>query len=123
MLHLVDPTRKSTAKFYDPNDPAARAAAARKIAEATGGRLEPKDPLSSWEREHFFAHGSVQLRVPLRNLAEVRTHLAMAIETLTGLHDELTRRPRSERSDLLLVATTVKALNHKLNAYRSQKPR
>jgi hypothetical protein len=100
------------------SDPAARAAAARKIAEDTGGRLEPKDPLSVWEREHFFAFDSVQMRLPLRNRTEVRTHLGMILETLTTLHTELKDKPRSERADLLLAHSTVRALNRKLNAYR-----
>lgn len=101
------------------DDPVARAVAARAIAESTGGRIEPRDPLTPYEREMYLAWDSAQLRVPLRNRAEVKVHLEMIEEAVRGIREDLDKRPRTERSDLMHVQTTLRGLNRKLNAYRT----
>lgn len=103
------------------DDPAARAVAAKAIANAAGGRIEPRDPLTPYERDMYLAWDSVQLRVPLRNRAEVKIHLEMIEEAARSMRDDLEKRPRTERSDLMHVQMTLRGLNRKLNAYRTSR--
>lgn len=104
------------------DDPAVRAAAARQIAMDTGGPLVTKDPLTPYEREMYVPADSVQLRIPLRNTVEMITHLGMVADVVRELLHEFERDPKSERSNLMLMHSLVRGLNHRLNAYRKRRP-
>jgi hypothetical protein len=105
------------------NDPAARAAVARKIARDSqpGPTVDRHGVLSQWDRETFFAFDSVQLRIPLRDPTMVRVHLRLMEEAVHALRFRLDQSKEGDRSDLLLVQGVMKGLNQKLNAYRSRK--
>jgi hypothetical protein len=103
----------------DKTDPTARAAWAKQLVDDSGGRVQSRDVLSDWDRDMFFNGKTVQLRLPLRDPAEVRRHLALTVDTLTALLKRLQDQPKGDRTDLLTVHGVIRALNQKLNAHRN----
>ena len=103
--------------------PAARAAWAKKLVQDTDDGRDPRDVLSGWERENFFAWDSVQLRLPLRDPVEARRYIDLILGTFQELSFKLERTPEGDRMDLLTIHSVVKALNQKLNDYPSRKRR
>jgi len=103
------------------NDPVARAAWAKKLAADTapGNGRDPRDTLSGWDRETFFGGASVQLRIPLRDPAEARRHLALVEQAVHDLRHHLEQVTQTDRSALLTIHGTIRTLNQKLNAYKT----
>lgn len=102
--------------------PAARAAWAKELVRSTLDERDPRDTLGSWERDVFFEFDRVQLRIPLRDPVQVRNHIGLILGALQELAFKLEQTPQGDRMDLLTVHSVVKALNQKLNAYRSRMP-
>lgn len=99
----------------------ARAMFAKQLVADSAGldERDPRDVLSSWDRDSFFGGKTVQLRIPLRDPVEVRRHLAIAEAAIHELRCKLDAQRNTDRQDLLMVVGVVRALNQKLNAYRS----
>ena len=79
---------------------------------------DARDVLSEWDQEHFFGGKTVQLRLPLRDPAEVKRHLMLIEDVVHSLITRLENRT-TDRSDLLAVQGAIKALTHRLNAYKT----
>lgn len=98
------------------HDPEAGKRIARE-AKVKGGR-DARDVLSEWDRSSFFGGSTVQLRLPLRDPEETKRHLMLIEDVVHTLVTRLEQRT-NDRSDLLAVQGAIKALNHRLNAYKT----
>ena len=87
--------------------------AARQIAAESA--LE--DPLSEFARS-LVAGSSVQIRLPLRDPGQTKTHLEMLIRAATEAIMVIDRADRRDHNTLYYVRTRLRLANQKINSYR-----
>ena len=82
---------------------------------------DPFDVMAPWSRENRVMAKNARVNFPLRDVIELRRHLAMAEETIHELRLQLVQR-RSHESQLILARGTLRQLNQRINAYRFPAP-
>lgn len=111
------------------NDPIARARFAAEVVrdskpkklKKTDENADPYDVLSPWSRESRVMAKNARVNFPLRDVVELRRHLAMAEETISALRLQLVQYAPNE-SHLILARGTLRQLNQRINGYRFPKP-
>lgn len=111
------------------NDPIARARlAAENVRDSAPKKLkktdqdaDPYDVMSPWSRESRVMAKNARVNFPLRDVVELRRHLAMAEETIHELRLQLVQRD-AHQSLLILARGTLRQLNQRINAYRYPAP-
>jgi len=65
-----------------------------------------------------YARNTVQLRVPIRDTAQLKHHLTILRNEIEGCLAELSLRGRDETTALLGISMRLRICNQKINAYR-----